>query len=116
MIDTLHEIFPNQYLFLSFFFILTFGVVATIRIILNSAQTTKLVQVAVKYFENKKQNSQYFLDMLSELNEKYKLEQEKNMQLIEMVNRHEKTIMKLESKLKEYESTIKKIKNEREAS
>lgn len=108
MIEKLHEIFTNQYLFFGFFFILTFGVVATIQIILNSQQTTKLVSVAIKYFENKKQNSQYFLDMLSELNEKYKEEVQKNTELIKIVNRHEVTIMKLQAKLESYESSLKK--------
>lgn len=103
MIETIAHVFPNQYAFLGFWFIMVAGLICCLYLLLNSKQTTKLISLAVDYVDSRKKRSALIMDMVGDLNAKLKLALDENQELKLHIDKLETNITNLTTRLNKYE-------------
>jgi len=103
MIETIAHVFPNQYAFLGFWFIMVSGLICCLYLLLNSKQTTKLISLAVDYVDSRKKRSALIMDMVGDLNAKLKLALDENQELKLHIDKLETNITNLTTRLNKYE-------------
>ena len=104
MNDLLQKYIHNEYIFFGVWSVFIAGIVGIIYLILNSKQTTRLIDLGLKYLEARKKNTDYFVDVVTDL--KHQL-QEAQVQINDM--RNHITVLEtqnkyLTDKLKQYEA------------
>jgi len=103
MIETIAHVFPNQYAFLGFWFIMVAGLISCLYLLLNSKQTTKLITLAVDYVDSRKKRSALIMDMVGDLNAKLKTALDENQELKNHIDKLESNLSILTTRLNKYE-------------
>ena len=104
MIETIAHVFPNQYAFLGFWFIMVAGLISCLYLLLNSKQTTKLITLAVDYVDSRKKRSALIMDMVGDLNAKLKTTIDENHALKNHIDKLESELTIISTRLSNYES------------
>lgn len=103
MIETIAHVFPNQYAFLGFWFIMVAGLICCLYLLLNSKQTSKLITLAVDYVDSRKKRSALIMDIVGDLNAKLKIALDENQDLKNHIDNLQLEISTLTTRLNKYE-------------
>ncbi len=106
MIETLHEIFPNQLIFLGFWAVTVLGLLIALYLAINGKNTSKLIKLASDYFEDRrtsaKQDYNSLFKLVVKLQNELDHEKLRNDDLQDQLDKERGIIEDLTSKLNKY--------------